>query len=81
VISAFSGQVYNTVVLQQTAADAWLLALVRRCAAAYRSLVAYDCGSVIKELDDLPAPLKRAPFVLSMYAKAYFEMMDYKNVS
>jgi hypothetical protein len=57
------------------------LAVVRRCAGAYRSLVAYDCGSVIKQLDGLPAPLKEAPFVLGMYAKAYFEMMDYKNVS
>ncbi len=71
----------SALMARQTAADTWLLSLVCRFATAYQALAAYNCTAAITQLDQLPLQIRSSGTALSMYARAYYEMMDYKLVS
>ena len=66
---------------QQRAADLWLLRIVQRCAAAYNDACRYHCRTAISVLDTLPGQLRRGAWATALYARCYYELADYRNVS
>lgn len=66
---------------QQLAADAWLMTLVRRCAAVWYELSRYECGKAIELVDTLPDQIQQGVWALSVYGRACYELAEYESVS
>lgn len=57
------------------------MSLLRECGMAYQHLTQYNCSEAIEILSILPRQHFYTGWVLSMLARAYFEMIDYKKAS
>ncbi|XP_051171855.1 cell division cycle protein 27 homolog [Leptopilina boulardi] len=75
-----SNAAQNVLVLQKQCAEG-LMSLLRECGMAYQHLTQYNCAEAIEILSILPRQHYHTGWVLSMLARAHFEMIDYKKAS
>ncbi|KAK2588331.1 hypothetical protein KPH14_004348 [Odynerus spinipes] len=68
------------VVLQKQCAEG-LMCLLRELGLAYQNLSQFNCAHAIEILSVLPAQHYNTGWVLSMLARAHFEMIDYKKAA
>ncbi|XP_066584032.1 cell division cycle protein 27 homolog isoform X2 [Prorops nasuta] len=68
----------SVVVVQKQCAEG-LMSLLRNVGMAYQHLCQFNCLQAVSILNALPAHHYNTGWVLSMLAKAYFEMIDYKK--
>lgn len=55
------------------------MSLLKELGTAYQHISQYNCSQAIEILSVLPTQHYNTGWVLSMLARAYFEMMDYKK--
>jgi len=57
------------------------MSLLRKLGTAYQHLSQFKCTQAVKILSALPPQHHNTGWVLSMLARAHFEMMDYKKAA
>lgn len=55
------------------------MSLLRELGTAYQNLTQFNCKKAVEILNNLPEQHYNTGWVLSMLAKAHFEMIDYKK--
>ncbi|XP_032689965.1 cell division cycle protein 27 homolog [Odontomachus brunneus] len=75
-----SNNIHCAVTLQKQCAEG-LMSLLRELGIAYQHLSQFKCTQAIEVLNILPTQHYNTGWVLSMLARAHFEMMDYKKAA
>ncbi|XP_033221326.1 cell division cycle protein 27 homolog isoform X2 [Belonocnema kinseyi] len=75
-----SNAAHTALNLQKQCAEG-LMSLLREFGMAYQHLTQYNCAEAIEILSILPRQHYHTGWVLSMLARAHFEMIDYKKAS
>ncbi|XP_011338438.1 cell division cycle protein 27 homolog isoform X2 [Ooceraea biroi] len=73
-----NSNIHSGIALQKQSAEG-LMSLLRDLGMAYQHLSQFKCTQAIEILCTLPMQHYNTGWVLSMLARAYFEMMDYKK--
>ncbi|KAH0954146.1 hypothetical protein HN011_012141 [Eciton burchellii] len=73
-----NSNIHSGITLQKQSAEG-LMSLLRDLGIAYQHLSQFKCAQAIEILCTLPMQHYNTGWVLSMLARAYFEMMDYKK--
>ncbi|XP_076661729.1 cell division cycle protein 27 isoform X1 [Halictus rubicundus] len=71
---------FCAITLQKQCAEG-LMSLLRELGMAYQCLSQYKCAQAVEILSILPAQHYNTGWVLSMLARAHFEMIDYKKAA
>jgi len=72
--------IQEAITMQKQSAEG-LMSLLRTIGKAYSFLTSYESRSAIDVVESLSTNQKRSGWVLSMTAKAYFELADYKQAA
>ncbi|XP_036145812.1 cell division cycle protein 27 homolog isoform X2 [Monomorium pharaonis] len=72
--------IHSGITLQKQSAEG-LMSLLRELGTAYQHLSQFKCAQTIEILSILPTQHYNTGWVLSMLARAHFEMMDYKKAA
>lgn len=72
--------IQEAITMQKQSAEG-LMSLLRTIGKAYSFLTSHESRSAIDVVESLSANQKRSGWVLSMMAKAYFELADYKQAA
>ncbi|XP_014206704.1 cell division cycle protein 27 homolog isoform X2 [Copidosoma floridanum] len=75
-----SAALTSPVSIQKHSAEG-LMSLLRQLGTAYQNLCQFNCTEVVEILTALPGQHYNTGWVLSMLAKAHFEMIDYKKAA
>ncbi|KAJ8687753.1 hypothetical protein QAD02_023547 [Eretmocerus hayati] len=70
----------SPLVIQKNSAEG-LMTLLRHLGTAYQNLCQFNCSETVEKLTALPGHHYNTGWVLSMLAKAHFEMIDYKKAA
>ncbi|CAB0034258.1 unnamed protein product [Trichogramma brassicae] len=70
----------SPITIQKTSAEG-LMSLLRQLGMAYKHLCEFNCMQAVEILTVLPGHHYNTGWVLSMLAKAHFEMIDYKKAA
>ncbi|XP_077281606.1 cell division cycle protein 27 [Temnothorax americanus] len=79
-LNAQNNNIHSGITLQKQSAEG-LMSLLRDLGTAYQHLSQFKCTQAVEILSILPTQHYNTGWVLSMMARAHFEMMDYKKAA